>query len=519
MAQKCVIYARYSSDRQREESIEGQIRVCEEYALKNDLEVVQTYTDRALTARTDRRPAFQQMIADCKKRQFSYILVYKLNRFSRNRYDSAVYKHKIAQYGVKVLSAMERITDDPSGILLESLIEGIAEYYSAELAENVHRGMTENALEGKSNGRTPLGYKKGPGGKIVIDEREAKAVRFIFQSIAEGQTLKKIAEQLNEKGYRNSFGRPFVSSNFGNLLKNKKYIGIYHWGNEDVEGVIPPILDRATFDKVQEIVESRKHKGTRKRVDAYLLTGRMTCGLCGAPYVGKSGTSHTGDAYAYYCCSTRAHRKTCKGKNYRQDKLEEWLAIETLKALNNPETIHQLAAQIIKLQEEAAAEPDPLIDNLEAELKDYTKRLNNSIKAIEAGVISETISQNISDYENKIKALERDLSRAKLKRQPFTLTMDHIEFFLTSLLSGDSSDKKYRSQLIDTLIAGVVIYDDRIEVFYKYKKELPLLPNPLAIREEGSSNGKNLVTRMFVYANIKLKVCQSYFSIFTALAA
>ena len=493
MSQKCVIYARYSSDRQREESIEGQIRVCEEFALRNDLEVIQTYTDRALTARTDRRPAFQQMIADCKKRQFSYILVYKLNRFSRNRYDSAVYKHKIAQYGVKVLSAMERITDDPSGILLESLIEGIAEYYSAELAENVHRGMTENALEGKANGRAPLGYKKGPDGKLVVDERNAKAVRFIFQSVLEGRTLKKIASALNKMGYRNSFGKPFASSNFGNLLKNTKYIGIYHWGDKDVEGVVPPIIKRDVFEKVQKIMESRKHKSTRKRVDAYLLTGRLICGLCGASYIGKSGTSHTGEPYAYYCCANRIHGKGCKGKNYRQDKLEEWLSIETLKALNHPDTIHQLAEQIIQIQKAAAAEPDPLIDNLDAELKDYKKRMNNSIKAIEAGVISETISQNITNYENKIKALEQELSRAKLKRQPFTLTQDHIEFFLSSLLAGDPADAKYRSQLIDTLIVGAVIYPDKIEVYYKYQKELPSLPNPLTIREEGSSNEKKLV--------------------------
>lgn len=493
MSQKCVIYARYSSDRQREESIEGQIRVCEEFALRNDLEVIQTYTDRALTARTDRRPAFQQMIADCKKRQFSYILVYKLNRFSRNRYDSAVYKHKIAQYGVKVLSAMERITDDPSGILLESLIEGIAEYYSAELAENVHRGMTENALEGKANGRAPLGYKKGPDGKLVVDERNAKAVRFIFQSVLEGRALKKIAGKLNAMGYKNSFGRPFASGNFGNLLRNKKYIGIYHWGNEDVEGVVPPIVERSVFDKVQELIESRKHKSTRKRVENYLLTGRMTCGLCGAAYIGKSGTSHTGVPYAYYCCSNRVHRKGCKGKNYRQDKLEEWIALETLKALNRPETIRQLAKQIIRIQEEAAGEPDPVVDNLEAELKDYKKRVANSIKAIEAGVISETISRNITEYEEKIKALEKELSRAKLKRQPFTLTQDHIEFFLTSLLAGDPADAKYRSQLIDTLIAGVVIYPDKIAVYYKYQKELPSLRNPLTISEEGSSNGKKLV--------------------------
>lgn len=493
MKQKCVIYARYSSDRQREESIEGQLRVCKDFCKHNDLEVVDTYIDRALTARTDRRPGFQQMIADCKKQQFQYIIVYKLNRFSRNRYDSAVYKRKIGLYGVKVLSAMEKITDDPSGILLESLIEGIAEYYSAELAENVHRGMTENALEGKANGRAPLGYKKGTDGKLVIDERQARAVRLLFQSVVEGKTLKETTEKLNALGYRNALGKPYLSGNFTTLLRNKKYIGIYHWGDKDVEGVIPPIIDKATFEKVQEILEQRKHKRTRKRVASYLLTGRLICGLCGAPYVGKSGTSRTGESYGYYCCSNHAHRKGCKGKNYRQDKFENWIATETVKALNHPEAIEELARQILKVQKELEDEPVPLIDNLSAELKDYQKRLNNSIKAIEAGVVSTTLVENINAYEVKIKVLEGELAKARFKHQPFTLTKDHIEFFLSSLLKGNPEDKAYRDGLIDTLISGAVIYPDHVDVYYRYKKELPSLPNPLKVREGGSSHSSDLV--------------------------
>ena len=157
---KAVIYARYSSDRQREESIEGQLRVCEDYAKRNGMTILHVYADRALSGRSDQRPEFQMMIQAAATQAFDTVLVYKLNRFARNRYDSAKYKHKLKKYGVKVVSAMENIADDPSGILLESVIEGMAEYYSAELAENVMRGMTENALECKWPGGTvPLGYK------------------------------------------------------------------------------------------------------------------------------------------------------------------------------------------------------------------------------------------------------------------------------------------------------------------------------------------------------------------------
>lgn len=145
--QTAVIYARYSSDRQREESIEGQIRECKAFAAANDYEIVGTYTDRALSARTDQRPDFQKMIADSDQHLFQFVIVYALDRFSRSRYDSAIYKNRLKKNGVRVLSAKENIRDDPTGVILESLLEGYAEYYSLELAQKVRRGMTDNLLE------------------------------------------------------------------------------------------------------------------------------------------------------------------------------------------------------------------------------------------------------------------------------------------------------------------------------------------------------------------------------------
>ena len=136
-----VIYARYSSDNQREESIEGQIRECTAYAEKNGITIVKHYIDRALSAKTDNRPEFQQMIKDSEKRLFDIVLVWKLDRFARNRYDSARYKTQLKRNGVKLVSATEVISAGPEGIILESVLEGYAEYYSADLSEKVVRGM------------------------------------------------------------------------------------------------------------------------------------------------------------------------------------------------------------------------------------------------------------------------------------------------------------------------------------------------------------------------------------------
>ncbi len=131
---KAVIYARYSSDNQREESIEGQLRECMEYAKFNGIDVINSYIDRAFSAKTDHRPEFQRMIKDSYKGLFDVVLVWKLDRFARNRYDSAHYKAILKRNGVKVLSAKETISEGSEGVLLEAMLEGYAEYYSLELA-------------------------------------------------------------------------------------------------------------------------------------------------------------------------------------------------------------------------------------------------------------------------------------------------------------------------------------------------------------------------------------------------
>lgn len=134
-----VIYARFSSHAQNEQSIEGQLRICYEYAKREGLSVIEEYIDRALTGRSDDRPDFQRMISDARKKAFQYVIVYKLDRFTRNRYDSAIYKHKLKQCGVKVLSAMENIGDNPESIILEAVLEASAEYYSVDLSKNKAR--------------------------------------------------------------------------------------------------------------------------------------------------------------------------------------------------------------------------------------------------------------------------------------------------------------------------------------------------------------------------------------------
>ena len=196
-----VIYARYSSDNQREESIEGQIRECTAYAKKNGITIVKHYIDRAISAKTDNRPQFQQMIKDSDKKLFDIVLVWKLDRFARNRYDSARYKTQLKKNGVKLMSATEIISEGPEGIILESVLEGYAEYYSADLAEKVVRGQTENILKGRCNGgRGTFGYTLDSERKFHIDPLASPFVLESFTKYRDGLTMKEIRDWLNENG-------------------------------------------------------------------------------------------------------------------------------------------------------------------------------------------------------------------------------------------------------------------------------------------------------------------------------
>ena len=222
-----VIYARYSSDNQREESIEGQIRECKAFAERNGIDIIGSYIDRAFSAKTDNRPDFQRMIKESATKAFDVVLVWKLDRFARDRYDSAYYKRALRKNGVKVVSATEAISEGAEGILLESLLEGVAEYYSVELAEKTLRGMTENALNCKVNGSVPLGYVPTEDKHYQIDPIYAPIIVEIYQMYLDGMTMKEIVDTLKVRSIRNRKGGEISENVVSNILKNRRYLGEY----------------------------------------------------------------------------------------------------------------------------------------------------------------------------------------------------------------------------------------------------------------------------------------------------
>lgn len=270
-----VIYARYSSDSQTEQSIEGQLHVCNEYAKNNDIVVLGTYIDRAMTGTNDHRPSFQNMLKDSHRKEWNYVLVYKLDRFSRNKYETAIHKKTLRDNGVKVLSAMENIPDTPEGIILESLLEGMNQYYSAELSQKVRRGMNESRRKGNfTGGFTLYGYKVKDK-KVTISEDEAAAVKYIYEQYSAGVYVKDITAALTERGIY-FHGKKFARNTVYNILKNEKYSGIYRHGEETFDNIYPQIVPTEIYEKVRAKTNANKY-GRRSVEVVYLLRGNVIC--------------------------------------------------------------------------------------------------------------------------------------------------------------------------------------------------------------------------------------------------
>ena len=412
---KAVIYARYSSDNQREESIEGQLRECMEYANRAGIDVIDNYIDRALTAKTDNRPQFQKMIKDSYKHVFDCIIVWKLDRFSRDRYDSAHYKNLLKKNGVKVVSAKESISEGSEGILLESLLEGMAEYYSAELAEKVVRGMTENALKGINNGgQITFGYQMTAERKFEPHKTYAPIVLEIFTMYADGKTVKEIVDYLDEKNIKSYRGGKMNINAVQRILSNRRYIGEYKFRDVVAKDCIPPLVPNELFERVQKLlVKNKKAPARRKAEDDYLLSLKLFCGKCGTHMVGENGKG-TSRIYRYYKCANTKRVHICDKKPVRKEWIEEKVIQVVLEILNDENLVSYLVDRIYDLQ----GEENPRIPLLKEQLADTEKRINNLMNAIEQGIITDSTKDRLAQLESKKKEYEISILQEKIKK-PF----------------------------------------------------------------------------------------------------
>ncbi len=463
-----VIYARYSSDSQREASIEGQLRDCKDYAEKNGITVVGTYIDRAYSAKTDDRPDFQRMIKDSAKKIFDVVLVWKLDRFARNRFDAVNYKYQLEKNGVHLVSAMEPISQGPEGIMVESMLIGMAEYYSAELALKVARGERENALQCKYNGGVvPLGFTIGKEDRLYhIDPETAPIVQEIFSRYADGEPAEKIAASLNERGLRTRTGKPFVKNSFFQIFRNRRYIGEYRYKDIVTPGGIPAIVDEDLFNRVQQRFEQNKiaHGRPAKEDVSYLLTTKLFCGKCGTLMGGESGTSHMGNTYYYYKCgNAKRHGKAhCDLKAIRKEPLERFVVDTAIKVIFSDEIIEQL----IDLVMEAQQKENTRLPVLKDQLRDTEKRLANLLEAIEQGILTPTTKQRLDELEARKEALNTSILEEELKKP--VLTREWMRFWFEKFRKGDMRDMEHQRQIIDTFVNSVYVFDDRVVLNFNF---------------------------------------------------
>jgi len=484
---KAAAYARYSSDNQREESIEAQLRAIREYCQKNDIQLVKIYTDEAKSATTDDRPGFLQMIQDSAMGLFSAVIVHKLDRFSRDRYDSAFYKRQLRKNGVRLISVLEHLDDSPESIILESVLEGMAEYYSRNLARETMKGMKETALKCKhTGGIPPLGFDVGPDKTYVINETEAEAIRLIFNMYADGHGYGAIIDTLNSKGYKTKRGNTFGKNSIHELLTNEKYIGTFVFNKASkmfngkrnshrlkpddeiirIPGGCPAIISNELWERVQARLKANKRaSGAYSAKIVYLLSGRIFCGSCGGAMVGnraKMGRNKT--EYAYYGCSNRKTKRTCDMKAVNKafieekvlDALYENLFADHVIDLATEMTYNHAATQNTEIPKQIAT--------IEKQLGKVEIEIRNIVNAIAAGMFHESMKEKMDELEATKSTLRIRLEEAKLQQQTHSLSREQIRSFLARYRNIKEMPPEEQKKAVQVFVERITVYDDRIDM-------------------------------------------------------
>ena len=461
-----VIYARYSSDRQTEQSIEGQLHVCQDYAKRNDILIVKNYIDRAMTGTNDNREAFQRMLKDSDKKTWDYVLVYKLDRFSRNKYEMAIHRKHLKDNGIKILSAMENIPDSPEGILLESLLEGMNQYYSEELSQKSKRGQHETRMKGLfPGGWINYGYDVVDR-KVVINDIESEIAKRIFTEYANGKRLFDLAKDLTAEGIVNKKGVPFSPETIYYMLHLERYAGRYTVNGILYDKIFPRIIPEEIFQRVQNRLEANRH-GKHVIGVEYILKGKIFC-ECGNPLRSAGGSSRDKQIYRYYRCFSGRRIIGCKNKAFRKETIEKLVVDTLIQQTTSEKNLKFLTERILtKLQEDSSEATN--LKMLEKALLRTNKSLSNLLTAIENGIFSDTTKERLTELESQKKELTEKILVERNKERTVP-TADEIKNYF-----------KYAAQqtprnLVELLINKIIVYNDKIELFLKYTDDTPITP-------------------------------------------
>lgn len=478
-----ICYYRYSSDAQRDVSIVQQKDAAHEYAEHHGYHIIKEYDDPAYSGTRDDRPAFQLMLYEVEKLRPAYLILWKTDRLSRDRIDAVMAKKRLRECGVKIVYVAESIPDDDEAtqILMESIYEAMAASFIVSHRKNVVRGMTYNAENAFYNGVKMLGYVGEVDHKYEVDQATAPTVRRIFKEYTEGVPMQKICDSLNNAGQKTVRGNRFTVNSLRNILVNRAYIGEYKFGKTLIPDGMPRLIDDETFQKAQAKLEANKRggKGAIKKlhpeieIEDYWLTGKICCGLCGGTMQGVSGTSRSGNLYYYYSCiNYRKHTCTLK---YQRKELMEKIVLYILDDLINDPALRIIIAEKCYAYHQAQNDDNGAYEaSIRAQLKDVEGKLNNLVKAIEAGIFNSTTAERMNVLENQ-KSMLNDALLAEQNRKKCDLTLNTIVKFLSSLV-GDINNPDTRRRLLEFFIDKIYVYPDKMVLTFYYtddRRELP----------------------------------------------
>ena len=496
---EAVAYCRFSSHNQREESITAQMRAINKFA-EGSYIIKKFYIDEAQSGKDAERIQFQNMIHDLKENQeyknVKALVVHKFDRFSRNRRDSAIYKSELRKLGILVISTLEPIDNSPESVLLESLYEGMSEYYIKNLSREVLKGLKENVYQGLSTGSCPIGLKVNPiTKKFEIDEETAPIVRLIFNEfVYKRSTYVQIADKLKWMGCKTNKGNDFSKTSFIDILQNEKYVGkmTYFKTRRDpitgerirnrrgdttgmliVDNVIPPIIDKKTFEKAQEILATRRKYGRTlsNTKNNNILIGLVYCGECGAPMNVNTRKSKEGYYYGTYRCNNKKKKGTnCINSEISMEHLKRYVILNLMDFLQNPDTVSKIILGIQKAYRDELCSTRNDEERIKKEInsiKNKQKSLVEKLSTAPTNVIK-LLYEEIEQLAFRQEELEHILKNITSTDEPdfpitqkeVTLELEKVQEYLLS------ENDELIKEVLQSFIQRINVYKDKVEIIY-----------------------------------------------------
>jgi site-specific DNA recombinase len=489
-----VIYSRFSTENQKETSIDAQERACEEYAKKKGLEIVGRYADRAKSGtNAEKREQFQKMLSDSANGLFSCVLVFSIDRFARDLRDYLNSRHDLLENGVRVRSATEGIGDDLSGQIIAAVLMLNAQMYVTNLSKHVRKNQRETALKGLHVGGPVLyGFKVNSEREYVPNEEEAPVVRKIFEMYASGKkSYHEILEHLDSLGIRTRQGEKFKVSTLYDILRNEKYIGKYKYGVKQdpnsetddkqivIEDRIEKIIDVDLFNKVRErLAQNKINAGRHKAKRNYLLSGIIRCGECDTPMQGNTRKNSKGkSAYSSYDCP---NRKTCGNRSVRRRLLERFVFGKLYEHLLPSVSLDRLTAMMNEHIKKQSAKSPGEISKEKLELKKIEKQIGNLVNHMKNGDKSDAARNEVANLENRKRIAEGRIEEMKSRHNVAPISKETVADLLcqSRKILRRPNDKKHKDlaksvecrNFVNSYVESVLVFGDKIKAKFKIKR-------------------------------------------------